>query len=243
VSGNGAYEGEMNEIATFESALRAAVPTRPDPALGRALVPRLAQAARASTLEAEGRAARRRPRSRIASVARVGIAVALIPLVLAGLAFAGVTVPGPARSAFDSVGIKLPNQPSHKSPASTSGGGTATTTGNDVSAAAKSPAHHRRGGNSAAAHRHALAQHAKAHGRARGHGHGRAVGLTGSTPPGQSGATGSHGNSSGGGSSSSHPAHPAAPVHPTHPVHPVHPTHPIHPTHPSGSSGGHGNGK
>ncbi len=105
----------MNEVALFESALRVAVPTRPDPMLGRELVPRLAQAARASMLEAETRTHRRRPRSRFALVARVGIAVALIPLVLAGLAFAGVTVPSPARSAFDSVGITLPNQPSDQS--------------------------------------------------------------------------------------------------------------------------------
>ena len=114
MSGNGAYEGEMNHVALFESALRAAVITRPDPAIGTALVPRLAETARAATLEAEAHGARRAPtapRSRFALVARVGIAVALIPLVLAGLAFAGVTVPAPARSAFESVGITLPNQP------------------------------------------------------------------------------------------------------------------------------------
>src|SRR3954463_11406525 len=104
----------MNEIVLFENALRAAVPTRPDPRLGTALVPRVAEVARAATLDAEAHPARRRaaaPRSRFALVARVGIAVALIPLVLTGLAFAGVTVPGPARSAFESVGITLPNQP------------------------------------------------------------------------------------------------------------------------------------
>jgi len=209
MNGDGAYEDEMKEIAMFESALRVAVPTRPDPGLGRDLVPRLAQAARHSTLQAEQSAARRRPRSRTALVARVGIAVALIPLVLAGLAFAGVTVPGPARSAFDSVGITLPNQPAQKS-ASTQSGSSAqtTTTGNDVSSAAKSPAHRRRGGNSAAAHRHALEQHLKAHGRALGHDHGLATGLTGSSPPG-------HGSQTTG-SSQPHPTHPAPPVHPSH---------------------------
>src|SRR5438094_142172 len=76
LSGNGALEGEMNEVTLFESALRVAVPTRPDPGLGRDLVPRLAQVARASTLEAEARVSRGRPRSRFALVARVGIAVA-----------------------------------------------------------------------------------------------------------------------------------------------------------------------
>jgi hypothetical protein len=115
----------MNEVVLFEHALRAAVPTRPSPTLGTTLVPRLAEVARASTIEAETHATRRTtvpPRSRFALVARVGIAVALIPLVLAGLAFAGVTVPGPARSAFESVGITLPNQPA-KHAAATHGQG------------------------------------------------------------------------------------------------------------------------
>jgi len=49
-------------------------------------------------------------------VARVGIAAALLPLLIAGLAFAGVTVPDPARSAFDSVGVELPNQPADEGP-------------------------------------------------------------------------------------------------------------------------------
>ena len=53
MNGEGAYGGEMNEVALFESALRAAVPTQPDPRLGMVLVPRLAEAARASTVEAE----------------------------------------------------------------------------------------------------------------------------------------------------------------------------------------------
>jgi hypothetical protein len=207
VSHNGAYEDEMNEIAMFESALRIVVPTRPDPGLGRDLVPRLAQAARLSTLESEQSAARRRPRSRTALVARVGIAVALIPLVVAGLAFAGVTVPGPARSAFDSVGITLPNQPSHDTGSAGNSVKATTTTGNDVSAAAKSPAHRQKGGNSAAAHRHALAQRAKARGKAIGHSRGHAVGLTGSTPPSHSSQTTSSTHSNGGGSSSTHPSH------------------------------------
>ncbi|MGC1813885.1 MAG: hypothetical protein WA696_07080, partial [Solirubrobacterales bacterium] len=71
----------MKDVALFESALRAAVPTRPDPSLGRTLVPSLAAAARASTVPTETRTVGR-PRSRRALVARAGIAVALIPLVL-----------------------------------------------------------------------------------------------------------------------------------------------------------------
>ncbi len=120
MTGNGAYWGGMNEVVMFEKALQAAVPSRPDPRLDAELVPRLAQAARASTLEMEGRAARRgAPRShggaglqRRARIARVGVIVAALPLLLAGLAFAGVTMPSPVRSAFDSAGVSLPNQPS-----------------------------------------------------------------------------------------------------------------------------------
>ena len=191
--GESAYEGEMNEVALFENALRAAVPAQPDPLLGSDLVRRLAAVARAATLEAEGRtssrAARRprshRPRSRLAMVARVAVAVALIPLALAGLAFAGVDLPQPARDAFDSVGITLPNQPSEQSEKATSQGAG----GNDVSDAAKSGPSAEQG-NSAAAHRHALDQRAKARGKAIGHSRGKAIGLNEATPPGQSGATG-----------------------------------------------------
>ncbi len=190
MSGNGAYEGEMNEVALFESALRAAVPTKPDPRIGAALVPRLAEAARASTFEAETRPVTQRPRSRFALVARVGIAVALIPLVLAGLAFAGVTVPAPARSAFDAVGISLPNQPASDNERTGSENGSGNEdnekgTGNDVSNSDK-PEPGTKGGRSEAAHQHALEQHNKAQGKALGHEKGKAIGLNGSTPPGQS---------------------------------------------------------
>ena len=120
MTGNGAYRGEMSEVLMFEKALQAAVPSRPDPRLDAELVPRLAQAARASTLETEGRAARRgAPRShggaglqRRARIARIGVIVAALPLLFVGLAFAGVTMPSPVRSAFDSAGVHLPNQPS-----------------------------------------------------------------------------------------------------------------------------------
>ena len=120
----------MSEIALFESALRAAVPVRPDPEIGADLVPRLARTARESQLDASatrvaaaGSAPRRRPRSRFALVARVGIAALMIPLLLAALAVAGVTVPQPARSAFESVGVTLPNQPSDN-PANNQGNAT-----------------------------------------------------------------------------------------------------------------------
>ena len=118
MNGNGAYKGEMSEVVMFKKALQAAVPSRPNSRLGAELAPRLAQAARASTLERQGQGARRaaqrsqsKPgRARRAWVARVAIGVAVLPLLFSGLAFAGVTMPNPVRSAFDSVGVHLPNQ-------------------------------------------------------------------------------------------------------------------------------------
>jgi hypothetical protein len=218
----------MNEVAVFTSALRAAVPVRPDPRLGGELVPRLAQAARASTIEAETRASGRGTvsgagrRSRLALVARVGIAVGLIPLVLAGLAFAGVNLPEPARNAFDSVGVSLPNQASNSSDAPTTKGQPASA-GNDVSDAAKSgPAG--KGGNSEAAHRHARKQREKARGKALGHSRGKAYGLNDAAPSTAPRETGppdhsNAGGSSSGGSTKSPDTH-AAPQAESHPFPP-----------------------
>jgi hypothetical protein len=227
MSTNGAYPNEMNEVVLFTTALRAAVPTRPEPGLGTALVPRLAEVARAASIEAETQPTRRHPtlragrppRSRRALVARIAIAVGLIPLVLAGLAFAGVTVPAPARDAFDSVGIRLPNQPSDHSQTPNATGGKSSSgesTGNDVSNAAQTKAKGK-GGNSAAAHEHARKQHEKAQGKAKGHGRGKAVGLDESTPPGQTGQTGPPPHSNAGGSSGSHSSSKAEPKAPPTP--------------------------
>jgi cell division protein FtsN len=217
VNGNGAIWSEMNEVALFQSALRVAVPTRPDPRIGVELVPRLAQVARAATIEVETQASRRGSalrsgRGRRALVARVAIVVGLIPLVLAGLAFAGVTVPAPARDAFDSLGITLPNQPSEHAqsdqatPESTQGG-------NDVSDAAKTKPKGQ-GGNSAAAHEHARKQHEKAKGKAKGHDKGKAIGLNDLTPPGESQETGPPEHSNSGGSAQSQSVRPAPKPHP-----------------------------
>ncbi len=213
LSGNGAYDGEMREVALFESALRAAVPAQPDPRLGAALVPRLAEAARASTFEAETRPVRRPPRSRRSLGVRVAIAVALVPLVFAGLAFAGVTVPQPARSIFHSIGITLPNQPSiHRKLTTTdqrSGEATGAVKTKDGHSVAPTK------GSSAAAHQHALNQRQKARGKAIGHQRGKAVGLNGATPPGQSAQPGPPEHSNAGGSSASHGAHSNPKSHPS----------------------------
>ena len=219
MTGNGAYGSEMNEVALFESALRTAVPARPDPSIGRELVPRLAQLARAATIEAETQASRRgtaarAPRSRRALVARVAIAIALIPLVLAGLAFAGVTVPGPARDAFDTLGITLPNQSSDNAHKATIKAPSSTGGGNDVSSAAHTKAKGK-GGNSAAAHEHALKQREKAKGKAKGHSQGKAIGLNDATPPGRSGTNGAPAHSNAGGSAQAQSVRPAPKPHPT----------------------------
>jgi hypothetical protein len=109
--------GESAEVAAFVTALRAAAPARPRPDLEGALVPRLAAEARSSTEEAARAqtttiAVPRTPawRRRLALVGRVAVAFVLAITATAGLAFAGVTIPEPARDAFDAVGIELPNQ-------------------------------------------------------------------------------------------------------------------------------------
>ncbi len=122
MSGNGAYPEEMDftqpEIATFSRALRATLVREPDPARSVAMVRRLADEARASATVAAERAQRtptaplpsgRRasPRRRLALVA---LAVAMVPLLTAGLAVAGVHLPAAAENAFETVGIDLPNQ-------------------------------------------------------------------------------------------------------------------------------------
>jgi hypothetical protein len=201
----------MNDVALFETAMRAAVRVEPDPGLAARLVPRLAETARAATIEAETRASRRRPHSRLGLFARVGTAVAAIPLLLAGLAFAGVTVPGPARDAFDSVGIELPNQPSdHASSQATSNGSGTESTTNPASDGVSGE------GNSTAAHQHALQQRGKAKGRALGHTRGKAIGLHEAVPPGLSGDTGppAHANVGGAPQSNSAPVGHPGPPHP-----------------------------
>ena len=98
MSTNGADPNEMREAPLFTDALRAAVPARPSRGLTATIVPRLAGTARMARLETEMQASRRpagppADHSRRGLAAKVAIAVALIPLLLAGLAFAGVTVP------------------------------------------------------------------------------------------------------------------------------------------------------
>jgi hypothetical protein len=106
---------ELAQVANFVAALPAAVARNPDPEVGAMVVSRAAEAARAATLEAAQEAnATLRTSHRAPSwqrrVAVIALAIALVPAATAGLAIAGVPLPDPARDAFESVGIDLPNQ-------------------------------------------------------------------------------------------------------------------------------------
>jgi hypothetical protein len=225
----------MTDVAMFMNALRAAVPAEPDPGLGVDLVPRLAAAARASTIEAETQVMRRRSaqrigtarRLRLTSVARVAIAIALIPLVLEGLAVAGVTVPSPARSAFESLGISLPNQPGKEQTEGVSGESSESAQPAAAGTAGPSKGAAQSKGKSTAAHHNAVTQRAAAKGKAIGHTRGKAIGLRELTPPGLSGETGPPAHSNAGGSSGSHSRSHTPPPPPTQV--------------PSGSATGHAN--
>jgi hypothetical protein len=130
VSGRDAFEDEMDllrrrapeedELAAFAHSLRATLLAPPSPQRRGALVPRLAEAARSSFAPLPAGAApatppapewRIPPGRRLRSAVQIALAVALVPLAFAGLAVAGVQVPDAARSAFETVGIELPNQP------------------------------------------------------------------------------------------------------------------------------------
>jgi hypothetical protein len=202
----------MNDLAEFMTSLRAAVVAEPDPRIGADLVPRLAETARASTIEAETRATRRHAHSRLRMLARVGIAVAAVPLLLAGLAFAGVTLPEPAQNAFDRLGLELPNQAGGNSSAATSDEDNSISDTKDTTTVSGR-------GNSHAAHQRALLNRQKARGKALGHERGKAIGLNEGTPPGLSGDTGApdHANAGGSAQSQSAPGRVKAPGPPNPP--------------------------
>jgi hypothetical protein len=125
MNGNGAFEDEMelsgrrkpadDDLAAFAQAVRVTLLDEPDRTAFATLVPRLAETARASAADGadRGGTTKRRPparRRRWAPVLRVAIAIALVPLLTAGLAVAGVKLPAAADDAFESVGVELPNQ-------------------------------------------------------------------------------------------------------------------------------------
>jgi hypothetical protein len=133
-------------------------------------------------------------RSRLATIAKAATAVAAIPLLLASLAFAGVTLPEGAQDAFDRVGIELPNQPSDQSAAAGKDSGQPASTKSEAADGVSGQ------GNSSEAHQHALKQRQKANGKAKGHKIGKAIGLNEAIPPGLSGDTGPPAHSQAGGS-------------------------------------------
>jgi hypothetical protein len=190
-SNGGDPEARIGEAAAFLRMARTALLEQPPPEIEADLVRRLAETARLRAASPVMRPARPIFRSHRRLVAKLAIAMALIPAVLAGLAFAGVTLPGPADSAFDSVGVNLPNQEdgdnADAQPSSTKGEQSTQ-------------------GDSNAAHQHALEQREKARGKALGHTRGEAIGLKDLEPPSQSGDTDSPSHSNAGGSARSESA-------------------------------------
>ena len=110
----------LEPTALFVTALRAAVPAAPPPGAEATLIGRLSDTALESeqrmavaptqALAIESASRGRGWRPRLAVVAKVAVGVALLPAAMAGLAFAGVTLPEPAREAMDRLGLDLPNQ-------------------------------------------------------------------------------------------------------------------------------------
>jgi hypothetical protein len=198
-SNGGDPEARIGETAAFLRMARTTLLEQPPPEMEADLVRRLAETAR---LRAASRATTRpaRPifRSRRRLVAQVAVAVALVPALLAGLAFAGVTLPGPADSAFDSLGVSLPNQRDDDG----ADGDDATDGGAAPAGEQPSPSNGTQSsqGKSDAAHKRALEQRSKARGKALGHTRGKAIGLNDLEPPGQSGDTGPRAHSNSGGS-------------------------------------------
>jgi hypothetical protein len=194
-SNGGDPEARIGETAAFLRMARTALLEQPPPEIEADLVRRLAETARLRAASPATRPARPIFRSRRRLVAKLAVAMALVPAVLAGLAFAGVTLPGVANSAFDSVGVNLPNQEDgddaegDSAPAEPASKGTQSTQDN-----------------SDAAHQHALEQRKKARGKALGHTRGKAIGLNDLEPPGQSGDTGSPAHSNAGSSARSESA-------------------------------------
>jgi hypothetical protein len=204
-SNGGDPEARIGETAAFLRMARTGLLDQPPPEMEAELVARLAETARLRAASRVARPARPIFGSRRRLVAKLAVAMALVPAGLAGLAFAGVTLPGAADSAFDSLGINLPNQQD----------GDDADDGADGGASPAEPASEQPGstkgtqsgqGKSDAAHQHALEQRRKAQGKALGHTRGKAIGLNDLEPPGQSGDTGPPAHSTTGGSARSESA-------------------------------------
>ncbi len=192
---------EDADLAEFAPSLRATLVSAPPAGEAAAIVPRLAREARVAHAQGPSRADRAQPSgdSRLKRVGQLALGFCLVPLVAAGLAAAGVKLPESAQSAFESVGIDLPNQnepasevpstspapaapagnasgvkPGKAKPKPTKGRGKAKGNGNGGSGSpgnsGSAPGHNKAGGST---------------GSGGSSGNGKAVGTTGSTPPGQ----------------------------------------------------------
>ena len=189
---------EFVEVAEFARAVRQNLPTRPDGA--SAMVRQLAEAARTASpqgaiqttpVAVPARARRFRLQSpRLIAVARLAAIVAVVPLLFAGLAAAGVSVPEPARDAFEVVGVNLPNQSADDGQEAERSGGAAGGAGDEGGEkrpeASEQSAAKRKGEDGAAdkrGHGVGKANPARAGGRANGEqGRGRALGKRGLAP-------------------------------------------------------------
>ncbi len=116
MSNHDAFEDEMNADARiFLEAIARELPERPDPQLEADLVSRMAAIARAEPATIEAKTAPRprlslRVPQRFALPARIAMASFGLVLSMAGLAVAGVALPGPIDTGFTKAGVDLPNQ-------------------------------------------------------------------------------------------------------------------------------------
>ncbi len=189
---------EFVEVAEFAQAVRQTLPASAED--GSDMVRQLAEAARTASpndavettpiaIPTRARRFRLLP-PRLVAVARVTAVLALVPLLFAGLAIAGVSLPEPARKAFEVVGVDLPNQPADDGQESEQSGA-ANETGrksgdDDASAASEGKAQKEKAQGSEAdkrGHGTEKANPARAGGRANGEqGQGRALGKRGLAP-------------------------------------------------------------
>ncbi len=139
MSGNGASEGEMSSHTNaFAEAVRTEFVRPLDSRLEADLVRLVAAEARAASPGRTPARPRRAPARRLPLPARIAFATGAILVGTAGLAVAGVKLPGPVDSVFEKAGVDLPNQAAdHKAPAPArptsepAGQGDATSPGSD----------------------------------------------------------------------------------------------------------------
>jgi hypothetical protein len=106
MSGDNAFEEEMNSgVTAFAEAMRTELREPLDPRVEADLVRRVAAEARVANAGGPTRA-----RTRFALPARIAFVTGALLLGAAGLAVAGVKLPGPVGSVFETAGVDLPNQ-------------------------------------------------------------------------------------------------------------------------------------